>query len=309
VTGQHHLVTKNVGLNVNKIRWHEARSGILYVLPTVVILFVFVAIPMGDSFWMSFRNWNLFGSARFIGPQNYLNLMHDPIFRQSAWNTLYFTAVSVPLTMIIALGVAVLLNRPLRFSTVYRTAFFAPVVTSMVAVSLVWSLLFDPNYGILDFLLNVVGLRGVGWLSEPGWAMLGIVLVSAWKSVGWDMLIFLAGLQGVPESLYEAARIDGATGWRQFRHITWPLLTPTTFFILVMSIIGSFQVFDQVYVMTGGGPINSTNVVVFYIYEQAFQFFHMGYASAMAWVLFAAIFIVTVIQFKFIGRGVNYDVT
>ena len=290
-------------------RWQNTWSGFLFVLPTIIVLLVFVAIPMGDSFWMSFRNWNLFGPSHFVGTQNYADLIRDPLFRQSAWNTLYFTGVSVPLTMFMALVVALLLNRPLRFSTVYRTAFFAPVVTSMVAVSLVWSLLFDPTYGILDFLLKAVGLGGVAWLSQPGWVMLGIVLVSAWKGLGWDMLIFLAGLQGIPEPLYEAARIDGANGWHQFWRVTWPLLTPTTFFILVMSIIGSFQVFDQVYVMTGGGPINSTNVIVFYIYQQAFQFFHMGYASAMAWVLFAAIFIITLIQFKVVGRGVNYDVS
>ena len=289
------------------LRRREALDGYLAILPTIVIFAVFVAFPVVFSLWMSFHKWTMFGTPRWIGFQNYGQLVHDPDFGQAILNTLYFTAVSVPLGMAIALALALVLNRKMRGLTFYRAVYFAPVVTAAVAVSLVWQILYNTQYGLINYILNLFHLPSVAWLEDPHWAMPAIIIMSIWKGLGSTMVIYLAGLQAIPEHYYEAARIDGAGRIALFRHITWPLLFPTTFFVLVMSIIGSFQVFDQVYVMTGGGPFGATNVIVLLLYQRAFQAFQMGYASAMAWVLFAMIFVVSLLQFRLLRRFNYYE--
>jgi multiple sugar transport system permease protein len=214
---------------------------------------------------------------------------------------------SIPLAMAIGLGLAVLLNQKLRGLGVYRTVYYVPVVTSMVAVAMIWVQLFDPLYGVISNGLESVGVKGIDWLGDPALAMPSVIAVSVWKVIGWDMLIFLAGLQAIPEHLKEAAAIDGASRWQTFWRITVPLLRPTTFFIFVTSLIGAFQVFDVVYVMTGGGPANATTTLVQEIYNEAFKGFHMGYAGAMSFVLFGIILVVTLLSFRAVRGGVAYQ--
>jgi multiple sugar transport system permease protein len=210
--------------------------------------------------------------------------------------------------MALGLLIALLLDLRIRGRAFYRMMFFAPNVTSMVAVSVIWVWIFDPTWGLLDFVLSLFGLPQLQWLADPAQAMPAIIVVAVWKSVGFAMLIYLAGLQGIPTHFYEAAKVDGANAWARFRSITWPLLLPTTFFLLVTEIIGSSQVFDVVFVMTGGGPIQATRVIVFYLYQYAFQFFKLGFASAVAWVLFVFILLITLAQwFLFPGRDQTVD--
>jgi multiple sugar transport system permease protein len=293
-------------LRVNP-RVREALDGYLALVPTVLIFGVFVVFPVVFSLWMSFHRWTMFGQPTWIGLQNYSNLLQDPDFAQAIINTLYFTVVSVPLGMIVALALALILTRKMRGVTFYRTVYFAPVVTSTVAVALVWQILFNGQYGLVNYLLSLAHLPTADWLQDPRWAMPSIILLSVWKGLGYNMVIFLAGLQGIPEHYYEAAKIDGAGATSLFRHITLPLLFPTTFFILVVSIIGSFQVFDQVYILSSSTPASATNVIVLLLYQHAFQSFQMGYASAMAWVLFLMIFIVSIFQFRFLRRFNYYE--
>lgn len=276
------------------------------ILPTVVYFLIFIVFPIAYSIWLSFLNWDgMSPDARYIGLRNYEKLLSTPRFWNSLAVTGYYVAGLVPLRMAAALFLALLLNQKIRGLTFYRTLYFMPVVTSMVAVSMVFLWIFDPTWGIANWLLEIFGLPPSQWLADPTTAMPSLILMSVWKSVGYDMVIYLAGLQGIPEVYYEAAKIDGAGRWAQLRHITWPLLMPTTFFILVTAIIGATQVFDSVFVMTQGGPLESTSVIVYYLYQEAFRFFHMGYAAAIAWVLFLIILALTLIQWKFLRRDVT----
>jgi multiple sugar transport system permease protein len=220
-------------------------------------------------------------------------------------NTAIFTVGVVGLETPLALLIAIVLTRKLRGLALYRAAFFMPAVTSTIAVAVVWSWVFDPQYGIINQALAVFGITGPGWLNDSQWALPAIIIMSIWKNAGYHMVIFLAGLQDIPESYYEAAAIDGASSWQKFRNITWPLLTPTTGFVLITNVIFSFQVFGPVYVMTSGGPMRATSVVVYYLYKRAFQFREMGYASAIAWVLFLIILVLTVLQFRYTRKGVE----
>ncbi len=280
------------------------RSGYLFILPSFVHLLIFLLIPVIFSFFLSFRDWNQprFQEAPYIGLKNYAFLMSDRHFWQAMLNTGYYTILSVPLGMAFSLGIAVVLNRKLRGVNLFRTLFFMPVISSWVAVSIIWVTLLDPQVGIVNYVLRLVGLPAVNWLGDPRSAMPSLVLISIWKSAGFNMVIWLAGLQGIPQEFYEAASIDGATRWQSFWRITLPLLTPTSFFLAITGVIASFQVFSPVYVITKGGPLNSTDVAVFHIYRQAFQQFNFGYASAQAWILFAVIFIATLAQFWYIRR-------
>ena len=322
-------MTKDSGQPRSEQDW----TGYLFILPTLVIFSVFVAFPVLFTLYVSFHDWPLLaapGTERaYIGWENYRRVVTDPEFRKSFVNTVYYVAGSVPIGLMLSLGLAVLLNTGLRGITWYRTAFFTPVVTAGVAVGLLWRWVFNTDYGLLNYALNgiTVGinylLRAIGvllrhplpliqfsnvpWLDSTHLAMPAIIIASIWKGVGWGMIIFLAGLQGIPEHLYEAARLDGASSWRQFRYITLPLLFPAIFFVLVMSLIGSFQVFDLVYVMTGGGPLHATDVVIFYLYQFAFQRFQLGYAAAVSYVLFGVIFILTLAQLRIFGRRVQYE--
>ncbi|MEK3722999.1 carbohydrate ABC transporter permease [Paenibacillus sp. FSL H8-0034] len=277
--------------------------AVLFLLPSLIGFVVFTGIPIIAALVLSFYDWNLLTTPKFIGLQNYQNLFgSDPIFLKVLWNTLYFVLGSVPLSIILALIVALLLNQKLKAVAFLRAGYFLPVVSSIVAASLVWKWIFNPDFGIVNDLLRMVGISNPPkWITSTVWAMPSIIIVAIWKNVGYNMVIFLAGLQDIPKDLYEAGEIDGANKWQLFWNITLPMLSPTTFFITVISIIGSFQVFGQALVMTEGGPGISTNTIVFYIYQNAFVFFKMGYAAASAWVLFFIILLFTLIQAR-IGK-------
>ena len=231
----------------------------------------------------------------------------DQVFRDAFFNTVYFTAVSVPLSVVLGLVTAMLVNQALRGVVIFRSIFLLPYVTVTVALSLVWKWIYLPDIGLINSALGFIGIDGPAWLTSERWAMPGLIIMTVWKSFGYNMVLFLAGLQNIPEHLYDAAKVDGATGWRRFLHITLPMLSPTTFFVIVISVISSFQVFDQALIMTNGGPGTATTTLVLYIYQVGFQSFEMGYAAAVALVLFAAIFIFTVVQFMFQRRWVTYD--
>jgi multiple sugar transport system permease protein len=303
------LVTprKSPGRARRGLAGRDGLVALFFLLPNIVGFLAFSALPIFAAFVLSFFDWDLLIGAKFNGLQNYIQLFKDDIFRSSLLNTIYFVVVSVPLAVVVGLLVAILVNQPLRGMTFFRSVFLLPYVTLTVAISLVWKWLYLPDVGLINRVLALVGIHGPAWLTDPVWAMPGLILLSVWKSFGYNMVLFLAGLQGIPDSLYEAAMIDGASGWQRFRYVTIPMLSPITFFVIVISTIGSFQVFDQALVMTNGGPGVATTTLVLYIYQVGFQSFHMGYASAIAWVLFAIIFVFTVIQFWFQRRFVTYE--
>jgi len=245
-----------------------------------------------------------------VGFGNFTRLMNDPMFYKSLYNTFWYAIISVPLGIGCSLGIAMLLNNPISAIGFYRTVYFIPVITSINAVAIVWNLIYHPdaNVGLLNKVLDIFGVSPQTWLQDARLALLCIIVMSVWKGLGYNVIIFLAGLQNIPKHLYEAARIDGATNWQQFRHITWPMLSPTTFFVFVMSTIGSFQVFSQVYMMTPrGGPLKSTLVVVFYLYQKAFEKFEFGYALAIAFVLFVMIFGMTLFNKLYLEKKVHYS--
>jgi multiple sugar transport system permease protein len=259
---------------------------------------VFVLTPILASLGISFTDWDLLSSIHFIGIKNYAEVLKDGEFWQSFRNTLGFILGYLPLVTIFGLLAALLVNSKIHFKSLFRGIYFLPVVTSWVAVSLVWKWLFNPSYGLLNYFLSLVGVHGPQWLEDPKTAMIAIILTSVWKDIGFIMVIYLGGLQSIDLSFYEAAEVDGASTWQQFWKITLPLLRKTTFFVLTISLINSFQVFDQVNIMTGGGPGNATSVVVQSVYNHAFRYFQMGYATAESWILFIVILVVTIIQMK-----------
>jgi len=280
------------------------RVGYLFILPSFIHLLIFLLIPVIFSFFLSFRDWDQprFQDAPYIGLENYEFLMGDRRFWGAMGNSAYYTALSVPLGMALSLMVAVILNQKLRGVNLFRILFFIPVISSWVAVSIIWVTLLDPNVGIVNYILRLLGLPSVNWLGDPRSAMPSLVIITIWKGLGFQMIIWLAGLQAILQELYEAAAIDGANRWQSFWRITLPLLAPTTLFLAVTGVIGSFQVFAPVYVITKGGPLDSTDVAMFHIYRRAFQDFDFGYGSAQSWVLFAVIFVATVIQLWFVRR-------
>ncbi len=273
----------------------------------MLIFFVFTLLPVAIAAYLSLTNYDVFTRIDWIGLANYQDVFDDEFFWRALANTTTYTAWSIPLSMGAGLGLALLLNQKLRGLGVYRTIYYVPVVTSMVAVAMIWIQLFDPLYGVVSTALESIGLKGIDWLGDPNLAMPSVILVSVWKVIGWNMLIYLAGLQGIPDSLKEAAAIDGASPWQSFWRITLPLLQPTTFFIFVTSLIGAFQVFDQVYVMTGGGPANATTTLVHQIYNAAFKALDMGYAAAMSFVLFGIILVVSLLSTRTIRGQVAYQ--
>lgn len=275
----------------------------VFLLPNLIGFLTFIAVPIVSSLVISFTNWDLLGSMEFTGLENYIRLVQDEEFWLSFRNTIFFILGYLPLVLIFGLGCALLLNKQMKFRAFFRATFFLPVITSWVAVSLVWKWLYNPEYGLINYALTTIGIDGPQWLSDPSTAMIGIIMASAWKDIGFVMVLFLGGLQNISLSYYEAASIDGASKFRQLWNITIPLLAPTTFFVTIISLINSFQVFDQVMIMTGGGPGGSTVVMVQNIYNHAFRYFEMGYASAMSWVLFLVIFLFTWVQMKFQDKG------
>jgi multiple sugar transport system permease protein len=279
----------------------------LYLLPTLLGLALFSAGAVVASFLISFTTWDMITPPELVWMQNYLSLWRSDLFWEVVINTLYFIVLAVPLSVSCSLALALAANTGLRGITFFRTAYFLPVVSSMIAVALVWSWVFNPEYGLLNYLLQVIfGVKGPSWLHSTAWAMPAMVIVTVWKGLGYSMVIFLAGLQNIPQDLYHAATIDGAGVWKRFRHITFPMLSPTTFFVVVITLINAFQIFEQTYVLTRGGPANSTLTMSYYIYQNAFQYFQMGKAAALSYVLFAVIFVVTLIQFRIQKRWVFY---
>jgi multiple sugar transport system permease protein len=273
----------------------------------MVIFFVFTLLPVAIALYLSLTNYDVFTRIDWVGITNYQDVFDDEFFWRALVNTTTYTAWTIPLSMAIGLGLALLLNQKLRGLGIYRTIYYVPVVTSMVAVAMIWIQLFDPLYGVISNSLESIGIKGVDWLGDPNLAMPSVIVVSVWKVIGWNMLIYLAGLQGIPDYLKEAAAIDGANPWQSFFKITLPLLQPTTFFIFVTSLIGAFQVFDQVYVMTGGGPANATTTLVHQIYNAAFKALDMGYAAAMSFVLFGIILVISLLSMRAIRGEVAYQ--
>ncbi|WP_209124208.1 carbohydrate ABC transporter permease [Alkalihalobacillus sp. BA299] len=276
-----------------------------FLLPNLLGFLFFIGVPIVASLGISFTEWDLLSSPEWVGFDNYVALMSDRDFWAALGHTFYFIGGYLPLVIVGALAIALILNQKIKGRTFFRAAYFVPVITSWVAVSLIWKWLFNPVYGLVNYALSWVGITGPAWLQDPSWAMPAVILTSAWKDLGFVMVIYLAGLQGISSSYYEAADMDGATPWQKFWHITLPLLSSTTFFVTVISLINSFQVFDQIMIMTDGGPAGSTSVIVERIYNHAFRYFEMGYASAISWILFLIIFIVTIIQIWFQKRMVS----
>ncbi len=279
-----------------------------FLLPNLIGFLIFTFLPVLAALLISFSHWDLLRPPEWAGVANYQRLVGDPTFHRVLRNTFVYVLGTVPAQMVLALLVAMALNQRIPGRLVFRAAYFMPVVASTVAVALVWRWIFHADFGLLNSALFMLGVDDPpAWLQSTRWALPAIIIMSIWQQIGFSMVLFLAGLQSVPAHLYEAAKIDGASSWDRFVHITIPMLSSTTFFVLVISIINSFQVFDQAFIMTEGGPANATNTLVFNIYRYAFQFFQMGYAAAMAWVLFAIIFVVTVAQFRYQRQWVHYD--
>jgi multiple sugar transport system permease protein len=282
----------------------ESRAALLFLTPAIVVLSVFFFAPVIAGFALSITDFDLYSigdvhNLRFIALRNYRDLLGNPIFWTAFGNTLYFALVGGPLTVAVSLVAALLVNAKLtRWKALFRTIYFAPVVTTLVAVSVVFKYLYHPRFGIINLALGAMHLPQPDWLGDPHWAMPAIILLGVWKGFGYTMIIFIAGLQNVPEELYEAARLDGAGMWRQFRHVTLPMLGPTFLFVGVVVTIGQMQIFAEPYVMTKGGPLNKTLTIVMMMYEQGFKFWRMGYAAAVAFVLFLLIGAATLIQMR-----------
>lgn len=289
-------------------RRREYLSFLAFTAPNFILFAVFIFWPLIYSFYLGFTKWNMISPTKeFVGLQNYIKMFNDPVWWQASKNTLYLAGGTVFVKLVLALGLALLLNQKLAGRSVYRAVIFSPTFTTSVAVAMVWTWIFDPFYGLLRVPLNLVGLASPKWLSDVLWTMPAIIIVAIWNGLGYDMVIFLAGLQGIPRDLYEAAKVDGASGWQLFRNITLPLLSPTTFFLVTTSIIGAFKTFDIVSVMTSGGPMNSSNVYIYYLYQNAFQWFKVGYASAQAVLFFIVILAVTLFQVKLSKSWVHYS--
>jgi len=279
-------------------------AGWIFVAPALIAMAVFFVVPVATALAMSFTDFDIYALAdlanlRFVGFDNYGRLLHTPLFWQALLNTLYFVVLGVPLSIVASLGAALLLHSPLaRLKAFYRTALFAPVVTTLVAVAIVWRYLLHPRYGWLNYMLAAFGIDPIDWLGDPHWAMPAIILLSVWKNFGYNMIILLAALQAVPTELYEAARIDGASAWRQLRDITLPALAPVLLLVSVLTMAGHFQLFAEPYVMTQGGPAQRTLTVLYFMYEEGFKWWSLGSASAVAFVLFAIMFTVTLLQLR-----------
>lgn len=273
------------------------------MLPSIVILGVFVVYPMTQALYLSFTDYDVLNPARFVGLDNYDRLLGDDEFRNALLNTLYYAAVTTPVSVALALLFAVLLNMKLPLRGFARTAIFMPVVLGLAVVAIAWSFLLDPDIGLLSYWLGEIGIgTGQGWLRDPDLAMPAVMLVGIWKNVGFYMVIYLAGLQSIPRDLYEAARIDGASAWQQFRRVTWPLLANQTMLVTILCAIATLQAFDQIFVMTGGGPFFQTETLVMLIYRSGFERFEFGYAAAVSWVLVLLILVLSLLQLLYFRR-------
>lgn len=290
---------------------HPLRSergwGWLFVAPAMIIIGWFSILPTVASFLIGFTDWDLLGMPRWVGLDNYRALAADPVFYKVMGNTLLFVLLYLVLDLVVALGLALALNQKLAGIGIFRTAYFLPVVTSMVAVSIVWEWIFDPRSGALNEVLRWVGLGPVPWLADTRTALPALVLMSVWKSLGTNVVLFLAGLQALPGEVLESAEVDGATGWTRFRHVTLPLMAPTVLMVAILASIRAFQTFDSVYIMTHGGPRRSTTVIVYWLFQNAFTYFKLGKASALAYLLFGVLALLTWLQWGLRKRWVHQE--
>lgn len=285
------------------------RAAVWFVAPALLVIATFFLLPVLAAVVLSLTDFDIYALAdlhnlRFVGLDNYRHLLANPLFWKALGNTLYFVVVGVPLSIGLSLGTALLLNSPLaRWTRFCRAALFAPVVTTLVAVAVIWRYLFSTRFGLLNYLLGSLGIAPIDWLGDPHWAMPAIIIFAVWKNFGYNMIILLAGLQTIPDELYEAARIDGASTWRQFRSITLPMLAPVLLMVVILTIAGYFQLFAEPYVMTQGGPLQSTVSVLYFMYEEGFKWWNLGSASAVAFILFVIIFAVTALQMRTVGKA------
>ncbi len=278
-------------------------NSYILVSPYLLHVLVFVLFPVAFSLFLTFHEWNIIGPMKYVGSSNYEKLLMDQYFLKSIRNTLVFLAIHIPLQIIIAIGIAVILNQKLWFRAFFRGAFFMPVVVSGVVITILWQQFYGYEMGTINTLLMWMGFEKIGWLIDPAWAMPSIAIMATWKNVGLYIILFLVGLQSVPKSLYEAADLEGATKWQQFWHITIPVINPTIVMVIILSTIGGFSLFIEPYVMTGGGPLNSTLSSVLYIYKQGFFYYHMGYAATLGLVFAILILFVVFIQRKVIEKN------
>ena len=291
----------------------ETLAAFGFLAPNLTGFLIFTSLPVFASFMLSFLNWDLFTPPQFAGLDNFIQLFKDPYFWKYCWNTTYLMA-AIPLSMAGSLMLAIALNQKLKGIVFFRTVYFLPTICSGVAIFMLWRLLYNADFGFFNVVIAKIGelfhlpLRGPNWLTDEAWAKPALILMGVWQTVGgYNMILYLAALQGVPRDLYEAASIDGANSWQKFWNVTWPQLSPTTFFIATMSIIGGFQAgFDPAFIMTGGGPNGSTTTIIYYLFNNAFEWHQMGYAAAIAWVLFLIIFIFTLGKWKLFGKAVYY---
>ena len=299
-------------LKSNKAR--EAIAAYVFLLPNFVGFLLFTSIPVLASLFLSFVEWDLLSwPPKFVGLNNFTSLMQDPFFWKYTWNTVYMMA-AIPIGMAGSLILALALNQKLKGIVIFRTVYFLPTLCSGVAIFMLWRLIYNPEFGVLNAAIAKFGemiglsLQGPQWLTDENWAKPALIIMGVWQTVGgYNMILYLAALQGVPRDLYDAAEVDGANSWQKFWNVTWPQISPTTFFIAIMSVIGGFQAgFDPAYIMTGGGPNGSTTTLIYYLYNNAFQWHQMGYAAAIAWVLFIIVFLFTIVQWKSFGKKVHY---
>ncbi len=303
VWGVHHF---NAWVRKSPARYN-AFWAYLLLAPFLIGLLLFIVGPLIFSVVLSLMNWNIVGTPRWVGLANYQELTGDLVFWKSFRNTLYYTLVTVPITILLSLGLATLMNRPIRGVYFLRAVYFSPITISVIAVGLLWAWMYTPNYGFLNYVLTLLGLPPVQWLVRVQTALLSLMLVGIWRGLGFNIIVFLAGLKNVPQELYDAAAIDGANELMQFRHVTLPMLTPTLFFAVVMALISSFQVFELTYIMTQGGPSNSTTTLIYNMYLQGFTFLRMGYASAISTVFLVVVLAITLAQLVFQDKWVHYD--
>ncbi len=285
----------------------EAIIGYLFIAPLLLGFLFWNVGPLLVSFGLSFTDYNLLSPPKFIGIENYTSLLDDNVFPIAFRNTLVYALVTVPIGLIVSLALALVMNQGVKGTAFFRTVFFTPSVCAVAAIALVWQWIYDADLGLLNHFMMQLGLPKFRWLQDRSLALSSIMIMSIWQGAGYTMVIYLAGLQGVPSQLYEAAEIDGAGPWQRFRNVTLPMLTPTTFFLLIVGFIGAFQFFAESYMMTRGGPRYATMSLVYLIYDNGFNFFKMGFASAIAWVLFAVVFLLTVIQLRYARRWVHYE--
>ncbi|DAA85629.1 TPA: sugar ABC transporter permease [Candidatus Gastranaerophilales bacterium HUM_2] len=273
---------------------NERFAGWVFILPALLGTLIFIVIPVICSFGLSFTKWDLLNPIRFVGLDNYKEIFSEALFFKIFWNTVVFAISTSVLGVIIPLILACILNSKIRGSEFYKTAYFLPFITPMIVIGVVWEWIFDPNIGLLNHILHL----HINWLYDTHFAMPALIIVSVWKLIGYNMVIFLSSLSGISQSMFEAAKIDGATPFQTFKNVTIPLLSPSIFFVVIITAISSFQVFDLIYLMTQGGPLDSTNVLVYAIYKNAFEYFNVGKASAIAYVLFFIILVLTLVQWS-----------